>query len=85
MIKMSKKELTEEEEIKIARKLAEEGFKAIDEGNLEDGCPKLTKALGIFLKYHDGEGKFKYPQETAKILCSLPYGCVVRASKGRCK
>jgi hypothetical protein len=72
------------EEIVKARKMAEEGFKYFKEGNLEESCPRLTKALSVFLKHIDNKGRFLYPKETAKLLCSLPYGCIIRATKGEC-
>jgi hypothetical protein len=76
--------MSDPEEIIKARKMAEEGFKFFKEGNLNKSCPRLTRALSIFLKYTDEKGRFKYPKETARLLCSLPYGCIQRATKGEC-
>ncbi|MHA1753907.1 MAG: hypothetical protein ACTSYR_00080 [Candidatus Odinarchaeia archaeon] len=73
------------EEIIKARKIAEDGFKYFKKGNLDKSCPLLTKALSIFMKYVNKKGRFKYPKETAKLLCSLPYGCTQKATQGECK
>ncbi len=76
--------MSDPDEIIEARKYVKKGFKYYEKGDLDRACPLLTKALSIFLKYVDEKGRFIYAKETSKLLCSLPYGCIVRASKGEC-
>ena len=73
--------MSDPEEIIKAREMAERGFKYCKEGKFDEACKLLTKALSIFMKYINEDGKFLYPKETAKLLCSLPYGCIIRASR----
>ncbi|MFX1486031.1 MAG: tetratricopeptide repeat protein [Promethearchaeota archaeon] len=72
--------MSDPEEVVEARRMTEEGLTLCKEGDFDGACKLLTKALSVFMRYIDEDGKFIYPKETARLLCSLPYGCILRAS-----